>query len=43
VLGSSDVGSTVEVVVTGTNSAGSASAASPPTAVIAGPPANAPA
>ena len=36
VLGASDVGSTVEVLVTGTNSAGSSSAGSSPTAVIAG-------
>ncbi len=39
VLGSSDVGSTVEVVVTGANSAGSASAASPVTGVVAAAPA----
>ena len=38
VLGASDVGSTVEVLVTGTNSAGSSSAGSSPTAVIAGAP-----
>ena len=38
VLGGSDVGSTVEVLVTGTNSVGSSSAGSSPTAVIAGAP-----
>jgi hypothetical protein len=36
-LGSADVGNTVRVVVTASNSAGSASAASSPTAVIAAP------
>ena len=40
VLGGSDVGSTVEVLVTGTNSVGSSSAGSSPTAVIAGAPAD---
>ena len=38
--GGSDVGSTVEVLVTGTNSVGSSSAGSSPTAVIAGAPAD---
>ena len=42
VLGSSDVGSTVEVVVTATNSAGSAQATSQATAVVTGPAATAP-
>jgi fibronectin type 3 domain-containing protein len=41
-LAGSDVGSTVEVVVTASNSAGSASAASPPTALVAATPANTP-
>ena len=40
VLGSSDVGSTVDVVVTGGNGSGSASAASSSTGVVSGPPAN---
>ncbi len=37
---STDVGSTLEVTVTGTNSAGSSSATSPPTAVVTSPPVN---
>ncbi|HLY50430.1 MAG TPA: hypothetical protein VKR21_14660 [Solirubrobacteraceae bacterium] len=40
VLASSDVGSTVKVLVSAANSAGSSSTASSPTAVIAGAPAN---
>jgi hypothetical protein len=40
VLGSSDVGSTVEVTVTATNDAGAASVVSAPTTVIASTPAN---
>jgi RHS repeat-associated protein len=38
-LESSDVGTTIRVVVTATNTAGSASSTSEPTAVVAGPPA----
>jgi len=40
VLASADVGSTIRVSVTASNSAGSATSASPATAVVAGPPAN---